>query len=80
MKHYHVSWQINLEAANPIAAAEQAWAHMRARGSIANCFEVTDRTGHTSKVDLEDVRADNDLDEEDAQLNRDINVLKGRGA
>lgn len=52
---YLITWQIDSDAASPVAAAQEAWAHMRREDSIANAFEVRDRAGHVVMVDLSDL-------------------------
>lgn len=52
---YLITWQIDSDAASPVAAAKEAWAHMRREDSIANAFEVRDRAGHVVMVDLSDL-------------------------
>ena len=54
-KDYRVEWSIDIEGAkDPEEAARRAWRHMRARGSIANCFDVylVDGDGVPTRVDL----------------------------
>jgi len=37
---YRVTWEIDVDAKNPLDAAKQAWKLMRGRNSTANCFTV----------------------------------------
>ena len=56
---YEVSWWFDTEdAATPIEAAQQAWAAMRALGSIATVFTVRDEAGEVVTVDLCDREPD----------------------
>ncbi len=54
MPTFLVKWEISEEAASAIAAARQAWQHMRNRGSIGNVFTVVAPDGEERRVDLED--------------------------
>ena len=49
---YLVTWQIDVEADGPDAAAQQAWEAMRRPDSIANVFTVRQENGVESEVDL----------------------------
>lgn len=62
MTMFHVSWEIDIEAANPREAAEKAWAHMRREDSTANVFSIIehDKSGEPVQVDLMDVEELND--------------------
>ena len=53
-QRYLVIWEMDLYADSPREAAEQAWDHMRAPGSIANVFEVIDANGVGTIIDLEE--------------------------
>lgn len=54
MKHYEVDWTIELEADNPIAAAEKARAIMRdPEQSWAGVFRVFDENGDVTEVGLD---------------------------
>lgn len=53
MTHYNVSWEMNIEADNPEAAAREALRIHRDPESIATVFEVWDENGDHVKVDLE---------------------------
>lgn len=55
MGEYHVSWEIDVEADSAIDAAREAWRHMRAADSIANVFQVIDKSGKTWDVDLSEL-------------------------
>ena len=55
MKHYVVTWEIDVDAGTPEEAARQAWAHMRAVDSTANVFDVLDEAGGCTRVDLEEL-------------------------
>ncbi len=54
MNHYCISWTIDLEAETPEEAAEKALKIQRDPESIATVFEVTDDTGTTGAIDLEE--------------------------
>ena len=51
---YHVLWEIDLDAENPREAAELALSIMLDSESTATTFDVTDESGETARVDLED--------------------------
>ena len=51
-QHYLVIWEMDICAETPREAAEKAWGHMRAPDSIANVFNVIDKDGVKTKVDL----------------------------
>jgi len=53
MKEYHVTWDIEVEAKNPIEAAETALKIQRDPFSTAIVFRVIDMTGKVVFVDLE---------------------------
>jgi len=52
MKNYVVSWEIDISAATPEAAAREAFSHMQRPGTTATCFTVTDEAGDSTSVDL----------------------------
>jgi len=52
MSEYRVIWEINLEAKDPIAAAETALAIQRDPESLATAFRTIDKTGKIVFVDL----------------------------
>lgn len=52
MADFRVEWVIDIAAADPEAAAREAWRLMRNPGSIANVFEVHDDQGNSHKIDL----------------------------
>ena len=55
MQHrYLVTWEIDIYADSPLEAAEKAWGHMRAPDSIANVFNVLDKDGVGTIIDLEE--------------------------
>ncbi len=49
---YRVRWEIDLPADNPLEAARKAQQAMRRPGTTATVFDVTDRDGKTTRVDL----------------------------
>ena len=49
---YLVIWEVDIYADSPREAAEKAWGHMRAPDSIANVFNVLDKNGVETIVDL----------------------------
>lgn len=51
-ERYLVSWMIDSDADTPEAAARAAWRDMRRRDSIACVFDVRDKAGHVTRVDL----------------------------
>lgn len=55
MPKYLVTWEIDSDAANPVLAAREAFAHMQREDSIASVFEVIEcDTGTSTKIDLEE--------------------------
>jgi hypothetical protein len=64
MPPYTLTWEVDIEAENPVAAAEEAWAIMQGSGSVSNCFHIKNEvTGSISYVDLFD-RSNNDIQED----------------
>ncbi|KZL24263.1 hypothetical protein [Pseudovibrio sp. Ad37] len=55
MNHYTLTWEIDVEAATPEEAAQEAWNIMRRPGSSANVFNVSDEEGNCVKVDLQEL-------------------------
>jgi hypothetical protein len=55
MPEYHVTWEIDLYADSPCEAAKEARAIHRDPDSLATVFDVTDETGETPRVDLEEL-------------------------
>jgi hypothetical protein len=54
MRTYVVTWEIELDAVSPRAAAQQALAIHRDASSLATCFAVVEAgSGELLKVDLE---------------------------
>ena len=51
-QRYLVIWEMDIYADSPREAAEKAWGHMRAPDSIANVFNVLDKDGVGTTVDL----------------------------
>jgi hypothetical protein len=51
---YLVTWSIDSDAATPLEAARKAWEAVRRGGSMANVFEVRDRSGSTTLIDLDE--------------------------
>ena len=58
MPEYHVTWEIDLDAESPREAAEKALHIHRNPESIATVFDVTDETGHTERIDLDEAEDD----------------------
>lgn len=57
-KHYFVVWEIDIWAASPKRAAEQALAIQRDIRSSASCFRVVKpETGETVEIDLEESKS-----------------------
>ncbi len=54
MPEYRITWEIDLDADSPREAAEQALCIHRNPESIATVFDVTDETGHTERIDLDE--------------------------
>jgi hypothetical protein len=50
-----VTWEIDIDADNPVEAAQKALRIQRNPESIATVFAVTDETGNTTEVDLDEV-------------------------
>ena len=48
---YHVVWEIDVQAANPQAAAAMARS-CQEPGTLATCFDVYDLKGNKTRVDL----------------------------
>ncbi|MCO5067056.1 MAG: hypothetical protein M9924_22075 [Rhizobiaceae bacterium] len=56
MPNYLITWEIGPEQfADPVEAARWAWEQMRAPGSIANVFQITDESGVVHQVDLQEI-------------------------
>ena len=55
MTEYSVEWRIEINAADPEAAAREALRIMRARDSTANHFHVYDEIGECVEVDLQTI-------------------------
>jgi hypothetical protein len=53
-KLFHVTWEIDEYAENPVEAARKALGRQRNPDSIATVFDVTDEAGETTRVDLEE--------------------------
>jgi len=53
---YRVTWQYDSEASTPLEAAREALEAMRDSTSIANVFEVVDRSGKRVEINLEKER------------------------
>lgn len=53
MPDYLVTWEININAESPEAAAAKALEIQRDPNSIATVFDVTDEDGRTARIDLE---------------------------
>lgn len=53
-QRYLVTWEIDIYADSPREAAEKAWEHMRHPDSSANVFNVFDKDGGITTVDLEE--------------------------
>ena len=53
-QRYLVIWEMDIYADSPREAVEKAWGHMRAPDSIANVFNVLDRSGVGTIIDLEE--------------------------
>ncbi len=51
-QQYRVRWEIDVEAASPLAAAERALALQRDPRSPATVFQVEDESGRTTTFDL----------------------------
>lgn len=49
---YRVSWEIDVTADDPVAAAREAFAAMQRPGTTATVFEVADEHGNITTVDL----------------------------
>ena len=50
----HVTWEVDVDADTPKDAARQALAIQRRADSTATVFDVTDESGHTVHVDLDE--------------------------
>ena len=55
MPEYRITWEIDLSADSSREAAEQALTIHRNPESIATVFDVMDETGHTERIDLDEV-------------------------
>ena len=54
-QRYLVIWEMDIYADSPREAAENAWGHMRAPFSTTNVFNVIDKDGVGTIVDLEEL-------------------------
>jgi hypothetical protein len=52
MPDFHVTWEIEVVAEDPVAAAREAEKSQRKAGAWASVFDVTDDHGETTRVDL----------------------------
>ena len=52
---YHVTWDIDIDAENPVEAARKALAIQRNPESIATVFSVYDDNGRAQFVDLQEI-------------------------
>lgn len=71
MTDYRVTWEIDIVADSPRAAAEEAFAIQRDQNSIAVVFDVADEQGEITRVDLEEDE-DDDPDPEDETIPDDL--------
>ena len=75
MPSYLVTWEIDVDADDPVQAALQAWRLMRMPDSIANTFDVIecDKDGSAVRVDLQEEWEEGriDLDPSDGHLAED---------
>ncbi len=62
MNHYCISWNIDIEAETPREAAEEALKVQRDPESMATVFEVRDKTGNITTIDLEEERGEEDAE------------------
>lgn len=51
-QRYLVAWEMDIYAETPREAAEKAWGHMQAPNSTANVFNVLDKNGVETIIDL----------------------------
>jgi len=64
MQTYLVSWEMEIDAADPIAAAERARAIMRDPDETwAGTFQVLDEDGNAVEVDLDGIEDAADLED-----------------
>ncbi len=63
-KTYRVIWEMEMDATNPVEAAQEAFKIMRAQPAYAASFEVIDENGHSRGIDLLSVQEE-DYEEED---------------
>ncbi|MGQ4619880.1 hypothetical protein [Nocardia sp. R7R-8] len=54
MPEYHLRWEIDVTAEDPVSAAFAAFDLFRAPDSTATMFDVTDPAGDSYRVDLDD--------------------------
>lgn len=54
LKDYAVVWEFDALASSPLHAARIAWEAARARGSIANVFDIYDEEGNHTRIDLQE--------------------------
>ena len=52
---YRVVWEIDIDAATPKDAAQEALETMREHGHTATVFTVTDSHGKKTEIDLDEV-------------------------
>jgi hypothetical protein len=53
-QRYLVIWEMDIYAETPREAAEKAWGHMQAPNSTANVFNVLDKNGVETIIDLQE--------------------------
>ena len=51
-ENYHVVWEIDVDATSPLDAAKQALACVQEQGTHAVIFDVIDKHGLSTRVDL----------------------------
>jgi hypothetical protein len=52
MNSYRVTWEIDIDAVDPLDAARQARAHQVREGTSAKVFDVIDEDGGITRIDL----------------------------
>lgn len=62
MPRYLVTWEIDEFEDTPELAARAAWRHMRNPDSTANVFTVIDENGEQTKVDLQEIDEDREVE------------------
>ena len=55
MPQYRLTWEIDIDADDVVTAAREARRYQLDPDAIVGVFEVTDKDGHTTRVDLDEL-------------------------